>query len=68
MLTTGTTNWSIGFRFHAFGLLGELDAPGLIAAGSHIADPWNSYGAAATVTVRASGRASSVSTLYLHSS
>ena len=75
-LITGK-DWGWGFRYHAYGtvatsgttvddaMVGALDAPGCIAAGSHVADPCHSYGAASTATVRATGRATSVFTLDL---
>jgi anaerobic selenocysteine-containing dehydrogenase len=71
-LITGK-NWGWGFHHHAYGvvptnattvedaMLGAIDAPGCIPAGSHVADACHSYGAASTALVRVSGRATTVS-------
>ncbi|MDM5181756.1 hypothetical protein PO883_31745 [Massilia sp. DJPM01] len=69
-LITGT-NEGFGYRYDALGRqkatgnivdgveLGALDAPVLIASGSHIADPCHSFGAASSATVRGTCRQSS---------
>ena len=75
-LMTGKS-WSWGFRFDAFKeipstgtpvddvMLGALDAPGCIAAGSAVPDPCLANVAASMAIVRSTGKQTTVSVIDL---
>jgi hypothetical protein len=72
-LITGK-DWGWGFRYDTQGLvrshgtpvddsmLGALDAPGCIPAGSHVSDTCHAQGTASTAVVRSTGRLTTIPT------